>query len=251
MPPADNTGHTSAYPILWLRSLAFWIVFPVSIVIYAILLLFMFPFPLTARSRLVRTWAVFILWWLKLTCRLTYEVQGAEHIPDSAGIVFAKHQSTWETIALQVIFPMQVWVAKRELMWIPFFGWGLALMKCIAIRRGSGRAAVRQLVTQGKARLAEGIWIVIFPEGTRIPPGQKGQYRIGGAILAEQSGYPIMPVAHNAGEYWPRRSFIKRPGVIQVRVGAPISGNGKSAQALLDEAAGWIEDRMAEITTLR
>jgi 1-acyl-sn-glycerol-3-phosphate acyltransferase len=103
----------------------------------------------------------------------------------------------------------------------------------------------------GKARLDEGIWIVIFPEGTRIPPGQQGQYRIGGAVLAEQSGYPIIPVAHNAGEYWSRRSFIKRPGVIQVRIGKPIETTGKSAQQLLDEAAGWIEARMAEITTLK
>lgn len=244
-----TTDHT-AYPILWLRSLAFWLVFPVSIMVYAVLLLFTFPFQLTTRWALVQTWARFVLWWLRITCRLSYAVQGAEHIPPGAAIVFSKHQSTWETIALQLIFPMQVWVAKRELMWIPFFGWGLALMKCIAIRRGSGRAAVRQLVTQGKARLDEGIWIVIFPEGTRIPAGQRGQYRIGGAILAEQSGYPIVPVAHNAGEYWPRRSFIKRPGVIQVRIGKPIQGDGRSAQALLDEAADWIEARMAEITTL-
>jgi 1-acyl-sn-glycerol-3-phosphate acyltransferase len=182
---------------------------------------------------------------------LTHEIQGLEHIPDGAGIVFSKHQSTWETIALQQIFPLQVWVAKRELMWIPFFGWGLALMKCIAIKRGTGRAAIRQLVTQGKARLEQGIWIVIFPEGTRIPAGQKGQYRIGGAILAEHSGFPIVPVAHNGGEYWPRRSFIKRPGVIQVRIGAPITSNGKSAQQVLEEAADWIEARMDEITTLK
>ncbi|MGD2112597.1 MAG: lysophospholipid acyltransferase family protein, partial [Gammaproteobacteria bacterium] len=231
----------NAYPILWLRSLAFWIVFPLSIMLYAVLLLFTFPFSLSTRWRLVQTWARFVLWWLKVTCRLTHEITGTEHIPSGAAIVFSKHQSTWETIALQLIFPMQVWVAKRELMWIPFFGWGLVLMKCIAIRRGTGRAAVRQLVTQGRARLDEGIWIVIFPEGTRIPPGQKGHYRIGGAILAEQTGYPIVPVAHNAGEYWPRRSFIKHPGVIQVCVGEPIERNGKSAQDLLEEASGWIE----------
>ena len=248
--PADVTT-TDAYPILWLRSLAFWIVFPVSIVVYAVLLLFTFPFALSTRWKLLQTWVHFILWWLRVTCRLTHEVSGTGNIPSGAAIVFSKHQSTWETIALQQIFPMQVWVAKRELLWIPFFGWGLALMKCIAIRRGSGRAAIRQLVAQGKERLDEGIWIVIFPEGTRIPPGQTGHYRIGGAILAEHSGYPIVPVAHNAGEYWSRRSFIKRPGVIQVRIGKPIESTNKSAQQLLDEAAGWIEDRMTEITTLK
>ena len=141
-------------------------------------------------------------------------------------------------------------MAKRELMWIPFFGWGLALMKCIHIKRGSGKAAVNQLVSQGKARMNEGIWVVIFPEGTRIPAGEKGRYRIGGAVLAEQTGRAIVPVAHNAGEYWPRRSFIKRPGVIQVRIGAPVSPEGKTAQQLLEEASGWIEAQMAEITTL-
>ena len=238
------------YPILWLRSLAFWIVFPVSLVIFATLLLFTVFFSLNTRWQLVQVWVHFILWWLKITCKLSHEVQGNEHITADASIVFAKHQSTWETIALQQIFPIQVWVAKRELMWIPFFGWGLALMKCIHIKRGTGKAAVTQLVRQGKARLDEGIWIVIFPEGTRIPAGQKGRYRIGGAVLADQTGYPIIPVAHNAGEYWPRRSFIKRPGVIQVRIGAPIDPAGKTAQQILEEASTWIEDRMAEITTL-
>jgi 1-acyl-sn-glycerol-3-phosphate acyltransferase len=244
--PIDNTP----YPVLWLRSLAFWVVFPVSLVIFATLLLFTVFFSLKTRWRLVQLWVHFILWWLKLTCKLTHEVQGNEHITPDAGIVFSKHQSTWETIALQHIFPLQVWVAKRELMWIPFFGWGLALMKCIHIKRGTGKAAVKQLVSQGKARLDEGIWVVIFPEGTRIPAGQRGRYRIGGAVLADQTGYPIIPVAHNAGEYWPRRSFIKRPGVIQVRIGAPIDPAGKSPQQILDEASDWIEDRMAEITTL-
>jgi 1-acyl-sn-glycerol-3-phosphate acyltransferase len=244
--PIDNTP----YPVLWLRSLAFWVVFPVSLVIFATLLLFTVFFSLKTRWRLVQLWVHFILWWLKLTCKLTHEVQGNEHITPDAGIVFSKHQSTWETIALQHIFPLQVWVAKRELMWIPFFGWGLALMKCIHIKRGTGKAAVKQLVSQGKARLDEGIWVVIFPEGTRIPAGQRGRYRIGGAVLADQTGYPIIPVAHNAGEYWPRRSFIKRPGVIQVRICAPIDPAGKSPQQILDEASDWIEDRMAEITTL-
>ena len=244
------TSNNPAYIVIWLRSLAFWIVFPVSLVLFATLLLLTVPFSLQTRWALVQRWVHFILWWLRVTCKLSHEVQGAEHITPEAGIVFAKHQSTWETIALQQIFPLQVWVAKRELMWIPFFGWGLALMKCIHIRRGSGKAAIKQLVTQGKARMEEGIWVVIFPEGTRIAAGRKGRYRIGGAVLAEQSGRSIVPVAHNAGEYWPRRSFIKRPGVIQVRIGAPISPAGKTAQQLLDEASDWIEGQMAEITTL-
>jgi len=241
----------NSYPVLWLRSLAFWLLFPVSIIVFALLLLLTFPFTLSLRWQLVQIWARLVIWWLRITCRLDYVVQGREHIPEDAAIVFAKHQSTWETIALQLIFPLQVWVAKRELLWIPFFGWGLWLMKCIAIKRGTGRAAIRQLVRQGAERLDEGIWIVIFPEGTRMPPGQRGQYRIGGAVLAEQTGRPIVPVAHNAGEYWPRRSFIKQPGTIQVRIGAPITTAGKTAQQILDEAADWIESRMEEITTLK
>lgn len=247
---ATSTDEPS-YPVLWLRSFAFWVVFSISIIVFATLLLFTIPLSLALRWSLINVWAHFILWWLKITCNLTHTVQGAAHIPATPGIVFAKHQSTWETIALQIIFPHQVWVAKRELMWVPFFGWGLALMKCIAIKRGSGRMAVKQLVTKGKARLDEGIWIVIFPEGTRIPAGQTGNYRIGAAVLAEQSGYPIVPVAHNAGEYWPRRGFIKRPGVIQVHIGPPISPEGKNAQTILTAASGWIEDRMKEITTLK
>ena len=230
-------GHNTSYSVLWLRSLAFWVVFPLSIFIYVVLLLLAFPASHARRWALVQTWVRFVLWWLKVTCRLTHEVQGTEHIGEDAAIVFSKHQSTWETVALQAIFPRQVWVAKKELMSIPIFGWGLALMKCIAIKRGSGRAAIAQLVSQGTARLNEGIWVVIFPEGTRIPAGQKGRYRIGGAVLAEQSGYPIVPVAHNAGEYWPRRSFLKRPGIIHVRIGAPIHRDAKTAQQIRDQAA--------------
>ncbi len=246
-----TAANGPAYPLLWLRSLAFWVAFPVSIVIYVMVLLLLFPVSHARRWAIVQTWVRFVLWWLQVTCRLSYEIQGTEHIGEQPAIVFSKHQSTWETVALQHIFPRQVWVAKRELMSIPIFGWGLALMKTIAIDRGSGRAAVAQLVARGRERMDEGNWVVIFPEGTRIPPGRKGRYRIGGAVLAEQTGYPIIPVAHNAGEYWPRRSFIKRPGVIQVRIGPPIRGDGKTAQQILDEAANWIEGQMVEITTLK
>jgi 1-acyl-sn-glycerol-3-phosphate acyltransferase len=168
-----NSSKRIPYPLLWLRSLAFWVVFPISIVLFASLLLFTFPFPLTTRWALLQHWVKFILWWLYLTCRLKYEVHGLEHAAEGPAIVFAKHQSTWETIALQSIFPLQVWVAKRELLWVPFFGWGLALMKCIAIKRGTGRAAIKQLIQQGKARLDEGIWIVIFPKVLAFLQGKR------------------------------------------------------------------------------
>jgi 1-acyl-sn-glycerol-3-phosphate acyltransferase len=194
----------------------------------------------------------FVLWWLEITCQLRYVVDGKGNIPQyGPAIVFAKHQSTWETLALQRIFPSQIWVAKRELLWIPFFGWGLSMMKPIAIKRGTGRAAVMQLISQGRERLKEGLWVIIFPEGTRVPPGQKGRYRIGGAILAEHSGCPVLPVAHNAGEYWPRHSFIKQPGTIQVRIGRLITPGDRSAQEIMNEAETWIESTMSEITAIK
>lgn len=242
--------HTSSRLLLYLRALAFWLVFATTTVMAAILVILMFPLRLRHRQKFVTWWVGFILWWLETTCQLRYVVKGEENIPHTGpAIVFAKHQSTWETLAMQRIFPPQIWVAKRELLWIPFFGWGLALMKPIAIKRGTGRAAVMQLIRQGKERLREGLWIIIFPEGTRVPPGQKGRYRIGGAILAEHSGYPILPVAHNAGEFWPRHSFIKRPGTIQVRIGRPIRVGGRSAQEIMNDAETWIESTISEITT--
>ncbi len=156
---------------------------------------------------------------MRIICKLSYEVQGVENIGAQPGIVFAKHQSTWETLTLNFWFTPQSWVVKRELLWAPIFGWGMYMMNPIALDRGAGKKAIEQLVEQGRERLEKGRWIIIFPEGTRIAPGKKGRYRIGGAILAERTGYAVTPVAHNAGEFWPRRQFIKKPGVIQVRIG--------------------------------
>ncbi|NNG13131.1 MAG: 1-acyl-sn-glycerol-3-phosphate acyltransferase [Halobacteria archaeon] len=246
LPP--NPEGTSRF-VLYLRAAAFWLVFASTTLIAAILVVLMFPLSLASRQAFVKVYVRFILRWLRITCKLNHEIQGLENIPPDTCIVFSKHQSTWETFAIQIIFPAQIWVAKRELLWIPFFGWGLALMKPIALNRGSGRAAVEQLARQGTERLAEGLWVILFPEGTRVAPGRQGRYKIGGAVLAERSGYPIIPVAHNAGEYWPRRSFIKYPGTIQVRIGPPISPLGKTAQEILKESSDWIESKMAEITS--
>jgi 1-acyl-sn-glycerol-3-phosphate acyltransferase len=246
------TDHSPSLLVLYLRALAFWLVFATTTVIAAVLVMLMFPVNLRQRQKFVNWWVGFILWWLETSCQLHYAVVGMDNIPQQGpAIVFAKHQSTWETLALQRILPSQIWVAKRELLWIPFFGWGLALMRPIAIKRGTGRAAVMQLIRQGTERLKEGLWVIIFPEGTRVAPGQKGRYRIGGAVLAEQSGYPVLPVAHNAGEFWARHSFIKRPGTIQVRIGQLIIPGDKSAQEIMQEAEAWIESTMSEITTLK
>jgi 1-acyl-sn-glycerol-3-phosphate acyltransferase len=235
---------------LYLRASAFWVGAVGATIVVAVLVLLSAPFPRRARYRVATLWTRFNTWWLGVTCDLRYRVEGLEHIGavQGAGIVLSKHQSTWETMVLQSIFPPQVWVLKRELMWIPFFGWGLWLVGPIAIRRDAGRRAVEQLVEQGRERLDQGWWVVIFPEGTRVRPGESRRYKLGGAILASATGRAVVPVAHNAGEYWPRHSFIKRPGLIEVRIGPPIETRDKAPERINAEAREWIEARMRELS---
>lgn len=236
--------------MLFVRSLIFTFNKAVSAFIMATLGLLTFPLPFHLRYRFTVLWAHYIVWTLKIICHLDYKIEGAENIPNEASIILAKHQSAWETIAFQDIFPPQTWVLKRELLWIPFFGWGLALLKPIAINRKAGRAAIQQVIDQGKKRLDEGIWITIFPEGTRKPPGVKGRYRLGGALLAESSGYSVVPVAHNAGEYWPRNAFTIRPGTIRVVVGPTIIPKELTAAEINERAEAWIESTMTRISTV-
>jgi 1-acyl-sn-glycerol-3-phosphate acyltransferase len=207
----------------------------------------LFFLPFSQRYRFLSRWGYFNLWWLKKTCSLSFRIQGREHIPSGPAVVLCKHQSAWETIALQRIFPPQIWVLKQELLWIPFFGWGLALLEPIAINRRAGRKALDQIILQGRRRLAAGRWVVIFPEGTRVPPGTMGRFRIGGAALAQATGYPVVPVAHNAGRYWPRGGFIKYPGVIDIVIGPVIDTRKKTAIQVNHAAYDWIERVMKEI----
>jgi len=246
-----ETVQQPSLAVLYVRSFLFWAGFALLIGVFALLLLLSFPFPLEKRFLLTRAWSGMTIGWLRIICKLSYEVQGVENIGAQPGIVFAKHQSTWETLTLNFWFTPQSWVVKRELLWAPIFGWGMYMMNPIALDRGAGKKAIEQLVEQGRERLEKGRWIIIFPEGTRIAPGKKGRYRIGGAILAERTGYAVTPVAHNAGEFWPRRQFIKKPGVIQVRIGRAIESKNKTAQQILSEAERWIESEMANITTLQ
>lgn len=246
----EDTPHSGTVS-LYLRSVIFWILFAVLILIFSTLLVLSFPFSLEKRFLLTYAWSKLVLWCLQISCNLRYEIKGLENIPDGPGIVFAKHQSTWETTTLNLWFRAQSWVVKRELLWVPVFGWGAAMMHPIALNRGAGKKAVDQLIRQGRERLEMGHTVIIFPEGTRIAPGKTGRYRIGGAKLAEATGYPVIPMAHNAGEYWPRRQLLKRPGVIQVRIGPAIETKNKSAPQILAEARKWIETEMAEITTLK
>ncbi len=197
--------------------------------------------PFNARFELVRVWARVILTVLRWTCRLDYRVDGSEHLPAGNHIALIKHSSSWETAAQALLVPPHVWVLKRELTWIPFVGWGIRLMNAIAIDRGSGQAAVRGVLEQGKARLAEGKWVVVFPEGTRMPPGETRKYGISGALLAAETGRLVIPIAHDAGYYWPRRGLIKRPGTIRVIIGPPISAAGRNPRDINAEAQAWIE----------
>lgn len=236
--------------MLVFRSLLFALGMAISTLVFAPLSVLTFPFPFATRYRFISQWARFNLWWLKKTCRLGYKVSGQENIPATNAVILCKHQSAWETLALQKIFPPQIWVLKRELLWVPFFGWGLAMLEPIAIDRKAGKNAMRQLLEQGAERLRAGRWVVIFPEGTRIAPGKKGRYAVGGAMLAGSSGYAVVPVAHNAGEFWPRRGFIKRPGVIQIVIGPVIETSGRDASEINQMAESWIEGKMQEITNL-
>lgn len=233
--------------MLLIRSLLFAICQALTLSVFGTLSLLTFPLPFHIRYRAITLWTHSNLWCLAKICHVTYEAEGLENIPKSNGIIFCKHQSAWETMALQQLFPPQVWVLKRELLWIPLLGWGLAMLDPIAIDRKAGRRALQQIVEQGTQRLNTGRWVVIFPEGTRVAPGTRGRYAPGGAILAERSGYPVVPVAHNAGAFWPRNSFIKHPGVIRIVIGPVIESAGKNAAEINALAEAWIEGKMREI----
>jgi 1-acyl-sn-glycerol-3-phosphate acyltransferase len=197
--------------------------------------------PFRGRFALARFWGVVLLKALKWLCRLDYRVEGREQLPAGNHIVLMKHSSSWETFTQAVLLPPQVWVLKRELMWVPVIGWGLKLMRAISVNRGAGGAAVRGVIEQGKQRLGEGEWIVIFPEGTRMPPGETRRYGISGALLAVETGKLIVPVAHDAGYYWPRRGWYKRPGTIRVVIGPPIEAAGRDPREVNAQAQEWIE----------
>jgi 1-acyl-sn-glycerol-3-phosphate acyltransferase len=229
-------------PLAALRSLAFAVALLIVTPPYALFVLASAPLPRKARCVLISGWARFALMLLRLLFGIRWKIEGAERLPKRPSIVFSNHQSVWETFAFQAIFPPQSYVLKRELLWIPFFGWGLALMSPIAIDRARGTAALRQVARKGAERLAQGLWVVVFPEGTRVAPGEHGRWKLGGAWLAAESGAPVVPVAHNAGLVWPTSGrFPRRAGTITVRIGAPIASKGREPQAINDEARTWIE----------
>lgn len=213
----------------FLRSLLYTVFFMLWTFVYGIFFSIICPFlPFPRRFSLARFWGLVLLKTLKWICGLDYRVQGRENLPAGAHVALWKHSSAWETFAMTVVIPRQVWVLKRELTWIPFVGWGIRLLHAIAIDRKSGVSAATQVVEQGKQRLAEGDWIVIFPEGTRMPAGETRKYGASGAMLASEAGCLVVPVAHDAGYYWPRRGMRKHPGTIHVSIGPAIAPAGRS-----------------------
>jgi len=214
---------------------------------FTILAILTFPLSAIARYKFISLWAKTILFWLKISCNINFKVNGLENIPKKPFMVLSKHQSAWETIAFQKIFPPQVWVLKRELLWIPFFGWGLAMTSPIAINRKAGKQALGQMLKQGVDRINKGFCIIIFPEGTRIKPKEIGKYHIGGAWLAKKSKIDIVPVAHNAGSFWPKNSFRKLPGEITVSIGLAIDTSNISPGEANKAAKDWIESEMLKI----
>jgi len=227
----------------WLRSALFAAALVLVTPPYALLALATFPLPRMLRYRIISGWSKLFVWLAKLILGIQWQVEGREHLPARPAVILAKHQSAWETMAFQLIFPPQVHVLKRELLWIPFFGWALALMSPIAIDRTRGVAALRAIARRGRERLEQGFWVVVFPEGTRVRPGERRPYQLGGAWLAAAAGAPVVPVAHNAGLVWPRNAFLKRSGTVIVRIGPPIDGAGHDPKALNDMAEAWIEEQ--------
>jgi 1-acyl-sn-glycerol-3-phosphate acyltransferase len=214
---------------------------------YAIIALASFPLPRMARYRLISAWSRMVIRLAWLLCGIRWKIEGRRHLPNEPAVILSQHQSAWETLAFQEIFPPQVLVLKRELLWIPFFGWGLALMSPIAIDRARGTAALREMARRGRERLAQGFWVVIFPEGTRVPPGEKRAYHQGGAWLAVNCGAKVVPVAHNAGKLWPRNAFLKRAGTVTVRIGPPIATAGRQPKDVMAEVKSWIEAQQATL----
>jgi 1-acyl-sn-glycerol-3-phosphate acyltransferase len=233
--------------MVFIRSLIFSLLQLLITPVFTLLAILSFPLHPITRYRIISGWALSVMWLLRVLCGIRLAVKGAENIPPKPAILLCKHQSAWETIALQKVFPPQVWVLKRELLWLPFFGWGLAMTSPIAIKRSDGKGAIRQLLKQGKDRLDTGFCVVIFPEGTRMPYGQRGKYKIGGALLSASTGVPVVPIAHNAGKLWGRNSFMKHPGVITMSIGPAIDPAGLKAEEINRRAEEWIEAEVARI----
>jgi 1-acyl-sn-glycerol-3-phosphate acyltransferase len=235
--------------MLALRTALFLLFQAVTVVPWGLCCLLIAPLPLHLRYQFTIGWTKMVLWAARVMCGIEWEVRGRENFPDGPAILLSKHQSTWETFFYVSWLPREVcFVFKRELLWVPFFGWGIGLLKMIHIDRRQGRHALKSLVSQGQRKLDEGRWIVMFPEGTRTPVGSQGQYKSGGARLAVRTGAVVVPIAVNAGECWPKKPIVKRPGRVIVSVGPPIPTAGREPDEVNDDAERWIEAEMRRIS---
>ena len=231
------------------RALFFWIGFLATAVPYGLLavLLWLLRVPFRTRFNLLTTWGTFSIFWLHLTCGVRWRVIGAENITEQAGVLLANHQSTWETLFLQRLFRPQAWVLKESLLRIPFFGWGLRALDPVAIDRGQRRRALRQIVEQGSRLVEQGRWVVVFPEGTRLAAGQTRRWGTGGASLAVAARCPVIPLAHDAGRFWPRGGLVPRAGTSTITIGPPITVEGRTADEITREARNWVESHRADL----
>jgi 1-acyl-sn-glycerol-3-phosphate acyltransferase len=225
----------------WFGSIVFTTLLFGSVAVWSFVCLLLRLFGYHVMTAGVRLWARAILSLLRWCCRLDHRVRGLENLPRENTVVLMKHSSTWETIAQLLLFPEQTWVMKRELIWAPILGWALFFLKPIPINRQGGRSAVEQVIEKGRQRLDEGLWVVIFPEGTRVPLGETKRFGLSGVLLAQAAKRPIVPVAHDAGRYWPRRGLLKRAGTIQVVIGQPIETAGRDPRQLTGEIQGWMQ----------
>ena len=236
-----------------IRTFFFYLLLSSSSFFWCIFCVFIAPFlPFRARYRLViQTWCRCATWLAKVVAGIHYEVRGLENIPQQPCVILAKHQSTWETFFLSALFEPLSQVVKRELLYVPFFGWAMAMLKPIAIDRSNSKAALKQLAKQGDERIKQGAWVLIFPEGTRIPPGQIGKFSRGGAALAVNAGLPVLPIAHNAGEFWPKQGWAKYPGTIQVVIGPVMHAEGEGPRAIAElneRAYAWVAQTQQQIS---
>ncbi|MBI5910127.1 MAG: 1-acyl-sn-glycerol-3-phosphate acyltransferase [Betaproteobacteria bacterium] len=228
----------------FLRALIYYLLLVVIVVPYWVLVMCVAPLPRIPRWKIVAGWPRLAAWLAIYLLGIRYEVRGRENIPAEPVVILSKHSSAWETLAYSEIFPPHVYVMKRELMWLPFLGWGLALFSPIFINRTDRMNALRRTIELGKERLAQGFSIMIYPEGTRIAVGKHGEYKLGGAYIAVQTGARVLPVAHNAGLLWPRNSFLKYPGKVTVVIGAPIASAGQTPKQLMRKVEDWIEGQV-------
>jgi len=230
-----------------LRSLIYTVMLFLTTAFFAVLVIVLMWLPPARLYAIPRTWARMNLWLLKTLCGLDYRIEGAEHLPDVPFISMWKHSSTWETIAQMLLVPRASWLLKREILWVPLLGWAIARFKPIAIDRKAGGTAVNQVVTQGRERLGEGLGVIIYPEGTRVAPGETRKFGMSGALLASQSGAPLVPIAHDSGYYWRRRGLLKRPGTIRVVIGPPLDPRGLEPREITERAKAWVDSTVAQL----